>query len=185
MKTSLYIISVFLPLLLGLCGGCSGIHKAQALNFYEHPAVISLAKDMSKDGAVTVIKTTLAADPTAAGCEVTSEGIQTQQQVTRPALYAPEIHNNRVSSGMAHSDWKGPDYFAQQVQPEQEMTISIFLPFSEINQISIRTGRQKTEILHQIIMSADGQKDINAIVNDSGLNNFLAALYVLCPNLHD
>jgi hypothetical protein len=184
MKTIIKCIPVFLLVTLGLCGGCSNPPKARALDLNEVPAVMNIAKNMSKNDALTTIQTTFAATPRPADYDVSPDGIHAPMLVTRPAEYAPEMFDESPSLNLTRPNWTAPGYENRQIIPQEQMTVSVFLPFADIDRLTDSTFSTPGGMLHQITLYAGPNKHTQLPVDNTRYNDFLAALYTLCPKLH-
>lgn len=185
MKTVTKCIPVFLLVIFGLCGGCSSPPKARPLDLNKVPAVMNIAKNMSKNDALIVIQTTFAATPTPADYEVSTDGIHAPMQVTRPPEYAPpDMFDESPTLTMTRPNWTAPAYENRQIIPQEQMTVSVFLPFADIDRLTDRAFSTPTGMLHQITLYAGREKHTQLPVDNTRYNNFLAALLTLCPKLH-
>ena len=174
----------FLPILVfATLSGCSSPENT-VLNFKNLPAVTSMAGEMSKDDALAIVQTTPAA--AAPNYKVNPDGIHAQQQVTKPAGYAPDMYSIQQGQfgertyGAGNTAWNSPIGDAQKVIPEKEMIFPVFLPFAQIDGAQVKpiNGKQ------QVTIFAGPSSNTQIIIDNAKLNSFLAALYTLCPKLH-
>jgi hypothetical protein len=63
------------------------------------------------------------------------------------------------------------------------MIVPVFLPFSQIDQVSLRIVSADPDILHQVTIFAGRQNSTQIVIDDTLLNPLLPALYTLSPNL--
>lgn len=171
-------------LLIGLAfTGCATTEPVRPVNFNNLPAVTGIAENLPPDKAIAELQTAITAGKPASDDKVTADGLQAKQQVTRPAEYVPDVFDDDRTPAINSPNWQSPAMESRRVISQQQITVPVFLPFAEINRVTVETVSQTPAVIHRVTLFAGKEKQTSILIDDTRLNTALAALYTLCPKL--
>lgn len=182
-RTLQYRSALGLLLIVLAFDGCASPEPVRPVNFSNLPAVTGIAENLSPEKAIAELQTAITAGKPQSDDNVTVNGLQTKQQVTRPAEYVPDVFDDDRTPTINSPNWQSPAMESRRIISQQQITVPVFLPFAEIDRVSVETVSQTPQIIHRVTIFAGKEKQTSILIDDTHLNTALAALYTLCPKL--